>query len=100
MNREKAKALLPVITAYANGEIIQIDMSGVWVDANINLTFNDPADAYRIKPKPRTFYGIRMVGPSCNSVAVYSSKEERDAKWLQFSTTPEDELLTLIEVLD
>ncbi len=55
MNRERAKELLPIIEAFANGEMIEFQMSdGTWETA-ITPTLEDSV-AYRIKPKePREF---------------------------------------------
>ena len=56
MNRERAKELLPIIEAYANGDTIQSRVIGCdqWID---NPDTNWPDDfEYRIKPEPREFY--------------------------------------------
>ena len=54
MNRERAKELLPIIEAFANGKEIQVRMSmGQWDDLPDNPNWN--AAEYRIKPKPREF---------------------------------------------
>ena len=52
MNRERAKELLPIIQAFADGETIQIEMKpGVWEDLVLkDVSFNDSVE-YRIKPK-------------------------------------------------
>jgi len=52
MTREKAKELLPIITAWANGEAIQIKTGSVWAEPHSPQFDCDPSD-YRIKPKPR-----------------------------------------------
>lgn len=58
MNRNNAKQLLPIIQAYAEGKVIQINrpFSG-WVDCDEPL-FNGDQSSYRIKPEPkyRPFY--------------------------------------------
>lgn len=52
MTRENAKALLPIILAYAEGKVIQIiNPSGEWIDNNEPL-FNCDYSIYRIKPAP------------------------------------------------
>lgn len=56
MNRERAKELLPIITAFANGEVIQEKIGTKdWYD---HETPDFEVDGYewRIKPKPREFY--------------------------------------------
>lgn len=51
-DREKFKALLPVITAFSNGETIQFrDAHGQWHDFDVPIFADDP-QFYRIKPKP------------------------------------------------
>ena len=51
MTRENAKALLPIIKAYAEGKVIQIiNPSGEWIDNNEPL-FNCDYSFYRIKQK-------------------------------------------------
>ena len=53
MNRNNAKQLLPIIQAYAEGKVIQINrpFSG-WVDCDEPL-FNGDQSSYRIKPEPK-----------------------------------------------
>ena len=53
MTPEKVKALLPVLTAYAQGKTIQCqDMSDDrWFDI-IYATFDGPVELYRVKPDP------------------------------------------------
>ena len=50
MNRQQAKALLPVIQAFAEGKTIQtIDENGSWVDRScINVEFITSPKSYRI----------------------------------------------------
>lgn len=58
MTREEAKELLPVLTAWANGEEVQFKVDDAWLnlyDCNSDPSFSDPA-RYRVKPKPRTFW--------------------------------------------
>ena len=59
MTREEAKALLPIIQAYAEGKTIQTkiktDSTGrteAWVDV-INPDLDGNPGCYRIKPKPK-----------------------------------------------
>ena len=66
MTPERAKELLPVITAFAEGKKIQyrhrgaVVMSG-WGDADMAV-FSDDCD-YRIKPKPRRVFVNEYFGP-------------------------------------
>ena len=52
MTREKAKELLPIIKAYAEGKTIQYLIKDEWFDA-FKPNFNFPANDYRIKPEPK-----------------------------------------------
>lgn len=66
MNRERARELLPVIKALANGEEIEfkhISISGDWKNLSTALMVNEfpnNAYSYRIKPKPREWYANPM----------------------------------------
>ena len=57
MNRLRAKELLPIIKAFANGETIQrYVLARKWEDVITGAPFSDDVD-YRIKPKgPREFW--------------------------------------------
>ena len=50
MNREEAKALLPIITAFADGKDVQIRRGDSWVSDEI-FAFVCTSDFYRIKPE-------------------------------------------------
>ena len=54
MNRERAKELLPVIQAFADGEEIQLKGAYGWVTLKDPL-WNFKPTKYRIKPKLREF---------------------------------------------
>ncbi len=62
MTRERAKQLLPVIQAWANGEEIQLEVGpGRWVDfsgSSPAFDYSGPHEplAFRIKPKPREWW--------------------------------------------
>jgi hypothetical protein len=53
MTRQRAKELLPVLQAYADGKTIQIkdQASGIWRD--IDYTHFHDVIEYRVKPEPR-----------------------------------------------
>lgn len=55
MNREYARTLLPLLTAYAEGKTIQYSNGGKWYDAS-SPAFNEPLSLYRVKPEPVTRY--------------------------------------------
>lgn len=53
MNRETAKKFLPIITAFAEGKVIERKSpDGLWFVNDTPGFFNDPEN-YRIKPEPR-----------------------------------------------
>lgn len=102
MDREKAKVLLPIIEAYANGETVQFYSDVRWRDLDRPPSWAEPVECYRIKPTPRTFYGIIYRSGYVN---VFKSEDSRDAVW----TVGEDEYvrirngeakITLVEVLE
>lgn len=53
MTPERAKELLPVITAFAEGKTIQFKskQDGKWTDSIHDLSFNNSAAFYRVKPE-------------------------------------------------
>ena len=81
MTREEAKTLLPIITAWANGESIQIRYGNEWLDVDgiIGAAFDRPTDHYRIKPKLREFWA--NVYPDAGG-AVHPTKAAADANAL------------------
>ena len=55
MNRDRAKELLPIIEAFANGEDVEVKRdNGSWM-IDENMEFCGPG-YYRIKPRPREFW--------------------------------------------
>lgn len=62
MNGEQAKALLPVITAFAEGKVIQnlSRVDGKWYDitSNDHVAFNLDPKQYRIKPEPAMLHVV------------------------------------------
>lgn len=55
MNRKEAAELLPIIKAFSEGKVIQVEQKNGWVDADwANVSFDDyPSYKYRVKPKPK-----------------------------------------------
>lgn len=50
MTRERAKELLPIIQAFAEGKTIQSNLDGVWKD-NTEPDWTARGDSYRVKPE-------------------------------------------------
>jgi hypothetical protein len=54
--REQVKELLPILSAYVEGKVIQLKHKDAWLDVapNTELSFNNDPATYRIKPEPVT----------------------------------------------
>jgi len=65
MNRERAKELLPIIQAFAEGKTVQFQQIGMtgWMDDGDDVSFEISGE-YRIKPEPREFY-LYLQSESC-----------------------------------
>ena len=77
MNRERAKELLPIIQAFAEGKEIQVynKIKGEWFDSSDIPSFSCGID-YRIKPEPKyVWLNIYGVG---TSAFVFTSRSEAD----------------------
>lgn len=68
MNRERAKELLPIIEAYANGAMVQFRVRGEsdWSDGTVNVGFHQTHYEYRIKPEPHDIkWAAQQFGKKC-----------------------------------
>lgn len=76
MTREKAKRLLPIIAAYAEGKSVQFfsTSKACWLDTDIPL-FTDQAE-YRVKPEPRIFDAVIDPDSSVMVVREFATVEE------------------------
>lgn len=87
MNRERARELLPIIEAFANGEEIQVNSDVLGWTSYTELSFNERAEDYRIKPKPREFWISNFPeGDSrSNHRTVYDGKgpPHRSTQWIK-----------------
>ena len=72
MTRERARELLPVIQAFAEGKQIQFECGGRFEDLTINHIDLTEHRQYRIKPEPREWWILSSEGWYHG---VYSSKE-------------------------
>ena len=83
MNREKTKALLPVIIAFAEGKVIQAfsRVEDKWYDIKPNghVTFNLAPQNYRIKPEPRSIYCVEVQTRAGKWVMWFSYDSEASA---------------------
>ncbi|KOQ78848.1 hypothetical protein ABW45_04560 [Stenotrophomonas maltophilia] len=67
MNKDNAKAFLPLVQALAEGRVIEHRGSGGWYQLN-NPTFQDPPSDYRIKPEPREIWVNRYPNGMENGI--------------------------------
>ena len=64
MNRRRAKELLPVIQAYAEGKTIQFALEGhAWTDVVEELALTFPAEDYDYRIKPELIERWMTVSP-------------------------------------
>lgn len=82
MTPQRAKELLPIIAAFAEGKTIQwLDDSEkprLWRDFHAsNISFEPELVTFRIKPKPREFW---IVVWSDNSYTAYTCKQSCNCK--------------------
>jgi hypothetical protein len=57
MTREKAKRLLPILQAFAEGKQIQLGSDrGGWNDCSGHLVFDSDPKYYRVKPEARRVF--------------------------------------------
>lgn len=88
MTREKAKVLLPVIQAFAEGKTIQVhDSLNGWVDNHSEtLSFSCGIDFYRVKPTPtyRPFKdGEELIAEYCKRFGVERKAWEMPQMWVK-----------------
>ena len=86
MNREQAKALLPIITAFSEGKTIQylpakssLISGPKWVDLDNCVEFHFTAEQYRIKPEPLKVW-INVYRSSSGGLYTLSHDSEESAK--------------------
>lgn len=78
MNRLRAKELLPIIQAYADGKDIQFkSSSGEWKSCDNDEPGFNSADKYRIKPEQEVIFVTRFSDSS--EVVVHNSLGEAPA---------------------
>jgi len=79
MNRERAKELLPIIQAFAEGKDIQWrNTTGEeWQSTTGNLSFFDNW-CYRIKPEPREFWIHKRFSIAYNEEDIGPNPEDDD----------------------
>ena len=61
MDRERAKELLPIIQAFAEGKVVQRQITPtVWID-DLNPAFEYDNSRWRIKPEKRAGWGLKEL---------------------------------------
>jgi len=79
MTPERAKELLPIIQAYAEGKYIQArdEATDLWFDVSSeDIYFENDYIEYRIKPEPKVIY----VNEYKNHAYGYDTKEQAEEK--------------------
>ena len=90
MNRERAKELLPIIHAFAEGKDIQYrtEWSNGWTNSSVPK-FHDDRE-YRIKPEPREF-----------TIVIYADDDKRAYNgWAPYFGVGGEEIIKVREVID
>lgn len=98
MTRENAKDYLPLVKAMAEGKSIQMKKlkADGWIDfhADENISFDLPADQYRIKPEPRVIW-VNEYTDGC----LYLHSSEGEAK-IHTRNTDYKRTLKFVEVVE
>lgn len=86
MNREQVKALLPIIKAYSEGQIIEIKLKdGTWSEIAREPKFDSNPQDYRIKPSPK-FRPFKD-----QDECIHEMLKHQPVGWLHFMDESEDE---------
>lgn len=83
MTPQQAKELLPIITAFAEGKEIEINVASDkseprWIKIHDNPTFEGKIENYRIKPEPREWWLLVAVGQRAMPEVFDSEKEVKN----------------------
>ena len=81
MTKERAKELIPVIQAYAEGKAVQVRIAGdgdPWQDYSGECpNFENGNWEWRVKPEPREFWVIvDKAGPLYTPYAVFTTPQQ------------------------
>lgn len=86
MNKEQAKAWLPLIQAVAEGKTLQGKYCDMWYDAGGD-SFNKDASLYRIKPEPKKqWYRVGICKNLAGNVVTFLF--QNDALEFGFENSP------------
>lgn len=96
MNRKEAAELLPIIKAFSEGKVIQVEQKNGWVDADwVNVSFDDyPSYKYRVKPEHK--YRPFKDAEEC----WQEMQKHQPFGWLKDKKTNAHELLKLVAPKD
>jgi len=79
MTREHAKELLPIITAFANGEKIELRTTAKQWTSYEEFDFESETTRYRIAPKPRKVWVNEYPGyPANRCFCFHETKQQAD----------------------
>lgn len=94
MTRERAKELMPVIQAFADGKAIEIKTSEGWHEiVELNNFFYKSLDTYRIKPEPREFFAALYPQQGLRG-GLFETKENAQR------SNPSSEIIKVREILE
>jgi len=78
MTPERARELLPIIQAYAEGKTVQYFVNGRWVNHG-DPDFTGQANKYRIKPEPKVIYVNEYPDGKSYGHAAWETKEQAES---------------------
>lgn len=109
MTPERAKELLPVIQAFAEGKPVQYKNDGEWKDVNpkYGLAWFDNCD-YRVKPKEETWYynvyrGLCAAAVDRAHISLAGAKSDRNPHYSPLGIIKietEDNKLVSVEIVE
>lgn len=92
MNRDRAKKMLPIVEALANGINIQYDYTDRgWLDIDCIMPNDDPK-RYRIKPEPEVIY-VNKLSDFCGGQARSYGSHMDASKAVPLSTSHDYEYI-------
>lgn len=94
MNREEAKKILPILTAFVEGKNIQVfTNTGIWMDSNDIGLYNLGSwpEGYRIKPEPT--YRPFKDGAEC-----WETVQKEGFDWVKIKGDPMNTSVGIAEV--
>lgn len=106
MNREQAKALLPIITAFAEGKVIQYRYKKpdyAWAETTCP-SWDVKSYEYRIKPEPRSLWAVyagetMVAGPCTTRVWADNYVQQHKTTFVNYKAFP-TRIVEFVEKMD